>query len=283
VIVYDNFSKGKRELLPKNSKNLIVFEGDIIDGKKMKKIMKKYNPGLIYHLVAIHHIPTCEKNPEKTIRVNIEGTQTLLNTIRELNKIRLIFASTGAVYSDIKGCLSEDVPLVPRDVYGITKVACEELLKHHHAKYGLNIFIARLFNTVGKRETNPHVVPAIIRQIKQNKKKICLGNIHSKRDYIHVEDVAQALFRLGNVETSIKFDIFNIGTGKEYSVCEIVDLCSKILNKKLTPVRVPGRIRRTDRLSQLANIKKINDLTSWKSKKTLYDALRDVMEEYHII
>ena len=96
VFIYDNFSRGRRDFLPDDPK-LTIIEGDILDINLLTQSIDQADPDIIFHLAAIHFIPDCEETPEKALRVNVEGTQNVLNALKSKGKT-LIFASTGAIY-----------------------------------------------------------------------------------------------------------------------------------------------------------------------------------------
>lgn len=279
VWVYDDFSTGRKEFLPVDLA-LHVIEGDILDTKHLSSAIKECGPDILYHLAAIHHIPTCEKMPERALRVNVEGTQSVLSACAQHSVPRVVFASTGALYDPVStGPLSETSPIKPRDIYGISKMAGEQLLQYHVSKNGGKAVVARISNTIGRRETNPHVIPDIMAQLVAGRRQIRLGNLHPRRDYVHVEDVAEALFLLGNVQMEQPFEIFNIGSGREYSVQELVELCSEVIGEPIEVVSAPELRRKADRPSQLADTTKIQQMTGWQPKRTLEQAVREIWEE----
>jgi UDP-glucose 4-epimerase len=278
VAVYDNFSVGKKDFLPLHS-NIQVFTGDILDSQFLSDCALAFKPDVVYHLAAIHHIPTCEKNPQEALKVNVEGTQNVLNTCLLAQPKRLIFASSGAVYDTCDTSLTEDFPLQPRDIYGISKLCGEQLVQYFSQKSNTETIVVRLFNTVGTNETNAHLIPDIMAQLVEGKRQIVLGNLHTYRDYIHVDDVAQALLNLSDASIVNNCEFFNIGSGKEYSVTELVELCAKAIGEAIEIVSDPNRRRKVDRPSQLADISKIQQATGWQPTRSLELALRETWEE----
>ncbi|MHC1731076.1 MAG: NAD-dependent epimerase/dehydratase family protein [Bacteroidales bacterium] len=277
VVIYDNFSRGRREFLP-DDPNLKIIEGDIADINLLTYSIDNNNPNIIFHLAAIHFIPACEETPENAIRVNIEGTQNVLNALKDKGK-NLIFASTGAIYDpSVTVPLNEESPIKTGDIYGITKLSCEELIKYHVNKGRGKVIIARLFNVVGTNETNPHLIPVIMDQLSKGFRHIQLGNLFPKRDYVHVEDVADALYSLASTPLKAEIEIFNIGSGVEYSVGELVGMCSEVIGEEIEIESVKTRQRKNDRLNQLADINKINSVTGWKPSRSLEQALKEVWQ-----
>jgi len=275
VIIYDNFSLGKIEFL-KNSPNVEIVKGDILDLNLLQECIDKYQPEIVFHLAAIHFIPACENDPSNALRVNVEGTQNvLLATAGKVSK--LIFTSTGAIYNpEITCALNEESDIKTGDIYGITKLTAEELVKYYVKKERGNAVIARLFNAVGPRETNPHLVPAIMDQLAEGNWHVKLGNLFPKRDYIHAIDIAEGLFAISQTKLNSNLEIFNVGSGIEYTVEELVNLCGEASGISITIESVESRRRKYDRPNQLADISKINNLCGWQPKRSLRIALEEV-------
>ncbi len=279
VLVYDNFSTGRRAYLPDNPL-LKIVDGDILDTQNLAAVVGEFSPDTLYHLAAIHHIPTCENAPDRALRVNVEGTQSVLTACAQWNVPRIVFASTGALYDPASsGALGEDSPVKAHNIYSISKQAGEQLSAYHAVKNGTWAVVARLFNVVGRRETNPHVIPAIITQLSSGSRQVTLGNLDPRRDYIHVEDVADALFALGGLPMTAPFEVFNIGSGREYSVGELVELCSKIIAEPVEIFSDPARRRKLDRPSQLADVTKLQQASVWRPTRTLRQALAEIWQE----
>ena len=279
IWIYDNFSTGRRGFLP-DDPAVHVVEGDILDTERLSRAVQESRPETLYHLAAIHHIPTCERDPGRALRVNVEGTQSVITACNRQPIRRIVFASTGALYDPANtGALAEISPIKPQDIYGISKWAGEQLFQYKIFQTGGSAIIARLFNTVGRRETNSHVIPAIMAQLAVGERRIKLGNLHTRRDYVHVEDVAQALFVLGNREMDKPFDVFNIGSGRDFSVSDLVRLCSDVIAETVEIESTAELQRKFDRPTQLADLAKIRQIGGWKPERSLKQALSEIWEE----
>lgn len=163
VCVIDNLSYGRRQFLPGERAKFRFVEGDILDLDLVLQVLSDVRPTLVYHLAAIAHIPTCESRPLLALRVNVEGTQSVLTAVSITSGVqRIVFASSGAVYDILDGPLTEDSAVVPYDIYGASKVAGEHLVRINAKRTGVRGIVARLFNAVGPRETNPHLVPDVL-------------------------------------------------------------------------------------------------------------------------
>jgi len=281
VHVFDNFSTGNLKFI-ESITNLTIHKGDILNLQEISKFVDDVKPDVLFHLAAIHYIPQCEENPTEAIRINIEGTQNVLTACS--GKVsRVIFTSTGAIYSpEIETSLSEKAEVDTRDVYGMTKFAAEKLVEHHERKGRGETIIARLFNAVGTNETNPHLIPAILDQLEEGKTDIELGNLYPKRDYIHVDDIAAGLKSLADCHTFKKEKIFNIGSGTESSIQELIDIFRDVTKLDIKVIQVESRMRKNDRKSQLADISQLTSVTKWKPVRDVNLAISQIWEELKI-
>lgn len=277
VVVYDNLYGGRRSSLGSLPGQLEFHHGDILDCSMLAALMRATKPRIVYHLAAFHYIPFCNAHPLEAIRVNVEGTFGVLRATSEAGAGIFLFASSGALYPSKDIPLSEDIEVIePCDVYGLTKAWGEQACRWHaKARAGLGA-IVRLFNTYGPYETNPHLIPYIIDLIKKGAQVIQLGNTHTKRDYVYVEDVAEALVAIG-CSVHEGFEIFNIGTGFQYSAADIVAVIGKLLGRPFTVQIDPARVRTVDKVSQLADTRKTQEKVGWRAVHSLEVGLRKLL------
>jgi UDP-glucose 4-epimerase len=280
VGVIDDLSFGHRSFVPVESDAFHFFRADVLDLEKLRSMFREFRPQIVYHLAAIHHIPTCENNPERALRVNVEGTQCVLTAAREADSVeKIIFASTGAIYANVNEPLNESTEIMPQNIYGVTKVAGEHLLQLYAQRTATSCIAARLFNAVGPRETNAHLVPDILGQVKTGKRDIVLGNITPVRCYTHVMDMAAGLLALADTPEIRGYDVFNVASTENYSVADIIVMLSDVLGETLTPVQAADRVRKVDRLTQQADVSKIAARTGWRATRTVRNALAEALAE----
>ncbi len=280
VAVVDNFSYGKRENLLTENTRLSVYTLSILDRPALADIIREVNPGLVYHLAAIHHIPTCELEPGVALKTNVEGTCSVLDACKSSNVEKIIFASSGAVYEIRDEALNEDLtPVVPHDIYSISKACGEDLLRLYSERGYFKGISCRLFNAVGPGETNAHLVPEILQQIKSGNNDIKLGNVSTYRGYIHVKDVAEALYRLGETQATEKYQTYNIGRETEHTALELVEIIAEIAGKKFNIVKSQDKIRPNDRPFQRASMAKLKRALNWEPTRTVKEALTEAYEE----
>jgi UDP-glucose 4-epimerase len=261
IFVLDNLSFGKREhaRVPDGS----FVKVDILDSQAVAHWAQTISPAWVIHLAAAHFIPYCEANPFESSNINLQGTLNVLDALRGVDSVRKVFfASTAAVYADSSTAVSEVSPTVPLDIYGLTKCVGERLVHDFHSATGVPCVIGRLFNAYGPRETNAHLIPEILRQVLEGRRQIKLGNLATRRDYIHTSDMARAITKLMVLEHD-GCDVFNIGSGRSYNAAEIIQHFERAANRPLEIVVTNNRVRKKDRAILQANIEKIRESTGW--------------------
>jgi UDP-glucose 4-epimerase len=274
VHVLDDLSRGRREWLPDG---VPVYQADVRDAHSTRKALVEAHPDVVVHLAALHFIPDVDDAPELAWQVNVEGTRALLRVLSQRPPKLVLFASTAAVYPDRLGPISEACPVAPVDLYGKTKVAAEDLVARFGAETGTRCVIARLFNVIGKRETNPHVVPELVDQLRNGATRLHLGNLHTTRDYTNVIDIAHALAHL--LEPTLGATVFNVGSGRGVSVAELVAACERILGRELVVAVDTTRLREYDRNELIADIGLVTSTTGWSPKRSLEETLSDLLLE----
>lgn len=254
VAVLDNLSSGKREWVNKKAR---FIAGDIRDPTTVATAMQDCSA--VFHLAAV---TDARSSDEDTIyQVNYLGAEHVF-TLAAAKNCKIIFTSSAAVYGDTLPC-KEDGKCTPISQYGKSKLKAEALAARGNA------FTARLFNCYGPKSKS--VVSTFCEKIPDYKDVTVFGSGLQTRDFVHVNDVVNALF-LG-IEKS---GVYNVGTGTETSVLHLIDLIHKITNskpnKKFTPP-VEGDIKRSR--AEIVKIKKLG----WEPKISLEDGVRALLAD----
>ena len=276
VFVLDNLSFGKRKhaAVPDSR----FFEADILDDRATADCVRTIEPTWVIHLAAVHFIPYCNAHPYESTNINLLGTTNVLDALRNVGSVeKVFFASTAAVYADSPTPVSETSPAIPLDIYGLTKRVGERLVHEFHATTGVPCVIGRLFNAYGPRETNAHLVPEILRQVLEGKQSIELGNLFTRRDYIHTSDMARAISRLMACQTD-GCDVFNIGSGDSYSAGDIIRFFERAINHPLNVDVAKDRVRKVDRALLQADITKIHRATAWKPEVEIQQGITALVQ-----
>jgi UDP-glucose 4-epimerase len=257
ILIIDNLSFGNRDFVQISDLNFKLV--DILQLEAVDKIFNEFKPDNVIHLAAVHFIPWCNERPYEASHINIQGTINVLDACRKYAVKKVFFASTAAVYPIYDHAVKETDETGPLDIYGLSKLTGEHLCNEFHLMSGIPTIICRFFNAFGPNETNPHLIPEIQKQINEGKRKIKLGNLTPKRDFIHTHDMASAVSTLLNkVEAGI--DVYNLGRGIEYSVTEIVEAFERQLGEKIEIEVDPARVRKVERMHLLADVSKLKSL-----------------------
>ena len=275
VTVLDDLVLGRREWLPDGA---TLHEADLCDAALVRGLVPEVGADVIVHLAAVHFIPAVDGAPERAWRANVEATRNLLDAALARPPRLLLFASTAAVSPIRSGPIAETCAPAPVDLYGRTKLEGERLVATYRARSGSRSVIARIFNVVGPRETNSHVVPALIEQLRGGATRVRLGNLEPRRDYTDVRDTAAALHLLLSSESSDR-DVFNVGSGRSVSVRELVELCGDILDRSIAVDADPARQRAEDRHELLADPRRLQAATSWRPTIPLRQTLAELLED----
>ncbi len=253
---------------------------DLRDGERVERVLSDFRPDAIIHLAAMHFIPECEQRPVEAASINVLGTINLLAASPAA--CRFVHASTAAVYAPLGTPHHEASPVGPLDVYGLTKLHAEDFVRYYTSRRDLSSVIVRLFNVVGPDDTNPHVVPAIVEQLRTGQRTLCLGNVHPKRDYVYVADAAAGLVEAATREPMLDGEarplVVNLGTGTSYSVSELVERLSHIIGDQITVAVDPARVRPVDRPRLEADNSRMRSLYGWAPAWTIDDALRTIWQ-----
>ena len=241
VVVVDNLDTGKKENC--NEKAAYIFKDlrDVFSGDYENPLLE--NIDIIFHLAALARIQPSFKRPQETIDINTGGTALVCEFARKVSA-KIVYAGSSSFYGGVY--------LNP---YSFTKWQGEEICKMYAEVYGLSTSIARFFNVYGKRHlrTGPYAtVVGIFEEQKMNNIPLTVtGTGEQRRDFTHVSDIISGLILMSRGEW--KGEIFNLGTGRNYSINELADMFET--EKKHIPAR-PGEAWIT-----LADIQKsINEL-----------------------
>jgi UDP-glucose 4-epimerase len=277
VHVIDNLSFGKRDLLNIPDEQFTL--ADITDRDRIKAEIAKIDPHFLIHLAAIHFIPYCNQKPYESANINIQGTINILDAAKQVKSLeKVLFASTAAVYPISDTPTPESFIINPLDIYGLSKLVGERLTNEFYLETKIPSLTCRFFNAFGPRETNPHLIPEIHRQVVSGKRKIQLGNLEPKRDFIHTSDMSLAL-RLLLEKFNTGIDTFNIGSGSEYSVTEVVQAFERAIGESIEIEVDPARVRKVERQHLCADISKLSRFLNWHPMVSLDRGIQKLIDE----
>lgn len=278
VIIYDNLSTGFREL----AEGFDLIVGDIADSAKLAKALARVDA--VMHFAAHAYVGESVENPRKYFHNNVTGALSLLNSVMDSRVRKFIFSSTAAVYgTPEKSPITENSVRQPVNPYGATKLTLEMALEAYSRAYGLRYVAFRYFNAAGadesgsigeKHEPETHLIPLILQAIQGKRAALeIFGDDYPTadgtciRDYIHVNDLAEAHVLGLEYLAKGESDAMNLGTGKGYSVHEVVAAVEKVTGHKV-PTHMGPR-RAGDPAELVADPSRAEKVLSWKARRSL--------------
>lgn len=268
-----------KELVKLDAKVLTLNDNhgrvDLREWHKIWDLLKKEDVDYIYHLAAETYVPYSYQNPRKVYEVNISGTLNILELARRKGVGRTIYTSSYVYGTPRYLPIDEEHPIEPSNPYSRSKILSEKLLEAYYHDFGLKFVVLRPFNIYGRDQSPKFVIPSIIKQLEKG--KIVLKDHRPRRDFIHVQDVVNALVKA--LESKKDYDTFNIGYGKSYSVQEIADKIINLYGKPVTVHYLEQR-RRNEIMDTVADISKAKDVLGWRPNIDIDRGLLDVLEGY---
>ena len=258
VVVIDNeYSDNENFHWRKDTLNVNI---DITDYKALKKAFT--GADYIFHLAAEARIGPAIKNPLNALNINTIGTCNVLQCAREVKAKKVLYSSTSSGYGLNEAPNIETQPDDCLNPYSVSKIAGEKLCKMYTDLYGLNTIIFRYFNVFGERAPRKGqyapVTGIFLRQKAAGEPLTIVGDGEQRRDYIYVKDVANAnvMAAISNPDDDAYGQVYNVGSGKNYSVNEIASFISD------DTINIPPRVG--EARNSLANIEKIRRTFAWK-------------------
>jgi UDP-glucose 4-epimerase len=276
VRVIDDLSRGRKEHLDGlgNDGRLELVVGDLRE-PEATQAAAEFEPEVLVHMGAIHFIPYCVAHPKETLEVNVLGFDRLLRGLRGAPLRAVVYTSSAACYGYGDEPHSERTPVNPADIHGISKWMCEEVLaRFHEERQDVRCVAARLFNVFGPRETNPHVLPAIMEMYRRDE-VVPIGNLWPRRDYVFGQDVADALIELS--KGPAEWDVFNVGTGVGTTVVEVLETIGRITGRPVRYEQSADRVRADDGHLVSDNTKLVSR-TGWRPRYDVERGLRELLE-----
>jgi UDP-glucose 4-epimerase len=277
VTVLDSVRYGEVRFRDDERDRFSFVVGDITDGEATSATLAEVSPDVIVHLAAIHYIPECESFPVLTTSTNVTGTVSILSGAPK--GCRVVFASSGAVYRPDTEPHDEVTSAVgPSDVYGWSKLQGEEWMRYFAEDRGVAGVVVRLFNAVGPGETNPHLFPEVVAQLKAGRRTLQLGNLTSRRDYIHVRDIADgfAACALAGAVAPGEIRTVNLGTSVDHSAEEILEMVRTASGIDFVVEQDAARLRPVDRPMLRASIDRIDEHFGWTPKRDVPQAIDEL-------
>lgn len=298
LILLDNFSNSKPSVIEKikkiTNKDFKFYKVDLLDEIEIEKIFNENNIEAVIHFAGLKAVGESVEKPLEYYYNNITGTLNLLKIMKKYNCKKIVFSSSATVYGIPKEVpIKENFPLSTTNPYGSTKLMIEQILNDLYiSDNSFGISILRYFNPIGAHESgiigeDPNDIPNNLMPyilgvaLGKFKKLNVFGNDYDTidgtgvRDYIHVVDLAKGhLKALKSIrEKSAGVQIYNLGTGRGYSVLELVNSFEKVNNIKIN-YKITNR-RPGDVAKCYADPTKVKNELGWVAEKNIEDMCKD--------
>lgn len=281
IRIYDDFSNGLHRRV--DGKFREIVDGDMLDRAKLLAALDGIDA--VIHLAAKKAVEESVKDPLKYYENNVGGTLNLLGAMAAKGVKQLVYSSSAAVYSpNDKEAVVEDDPTSPLSPYGASKLLSEQLISSVGSAEQISNISLRYFNVVGANiaefgdNSKDNLVPKVFLALKNGKRPQIYGSDYPTpdgtciRDYIHVQDLALAhLAALKRVESGYISQVYNVGSGKGYSVKEMMDQIEKSLGRDINPEVSQARAGDSPKL--IASIDKIKEQLGWSPKASLEEMI----------
>jgi UDP-glucose 4-epimerase len=290
--VYDNLSRGHAAAVP--SGRLIV--GDLFDQQKLAKVLQDGQIDAVMHFAALALVGESAQQPHLYYGNNVAGSYSLLEAMRRTGVSRIVFSSTTATYgAPAQMPIAESTPQHPINPYGFTKLAIERMLDDYASAYGIAAVVLRYFNAAGAaldgsigedHSPESHLIPIVLQvALGQRERLTIFGDDYSTsdgtciRDYVHVVDLSDAhLAALGHLHPG-KVLKLNLGTGRGYSVKEVVEVCRRVTGHPI-PTSVGPR-RAGDPPALVADARLAREVLDWAPQFPELESIVETAWNWH--
>lgn len=246
----------KSAILPDLIDKITTVDGNITDLGSLENVME--NVDTVFHLAAISNVKYAIENPKKTFETNATGTLNLLEIARKYEVSKFVYVSSSHVYGVPQYLpMDEKHPINPHEPYAASKAAAEMLVNIYSLNYGFETSIIRPFNMYGPGQSEDFIIPSIISQALR-KNVVELGNLTPTRDFLYITDAARGMLAVAEHGNGV----YNIGSGNETSMKDLVETIIKIIDPSKRYISVENRKRSNavDIPRMCADISKLRNL-----------------------
>ena len=272
VIVIDNLNTGKEENLISIKEKIIFFKDSILNLELLEK--QTQNIDGVFHQAALASVQDSFTKPEEYQNVNVNGTENILKLAKQ-NNFKVVYASSSSVYGNPEKIpIKESYDKNPINPYAETKLEKERLAKKY-SETGVKVIGLRYFNVFGKGQSKEYagVLKLFLERIRDNLPPKINGDGSQFRDFVYVEDVANA--NIMAMDSDIDHEFFNVGTNTSITILNLAKTIIKFSGLKIEPIFGPalnGDVQRT-----IANIDLIQDKIGWKPTIFLEEWIEEII------
>jgi nucleoside-diphosphate-sugar epimerase len=250
-----------------------IIAGDLRDQDAVRQAAQGVD--LIFHLGALIAIPYSYLHPAEVVQTNVLGTLNILLAARDLEIPRLVHTSTSEVYgSALRVPIDEGHPLQGQSPYSASKIGADKLAESFYCAYDLPVVTVRPFNTYGPRQSARAVIPTIISQV-LTRDQLHIGRLDTRRDFTFVTDTAIGFIKAAEAQ-GVEGGLFNLGTGQDVTIQDIIDTVFKITGVQLPIIQQEVRMRpdKSEVTRLLSDNSKAHQQLGWQPQVDLRTGLQ---------
>jgi UDP-glucose 4-epimerase len=275
VRVIDDLSSGDRARL---REGVLFTRGDVADRPKLWTLLQDVD--CVYHLAARVQVSESILYPREYNEVNVGGTVSVMEAMRDVGVRRVVLTSSGAVYGEqAHQPVREDQSPNPQSPYAVSKLAAEYYVRTIGALWGIETVSLRVFNAYGPGQnlpvSHPPVVPRFLQQAQQGGSLVIFGGGGQTRDFVYVDDVVEALVAAATA-SDVDRRIINVGSGRETSINKLVALVAEVVGREVEVLHSPAESGGVTRLC--ADITAARRLLGYEPRVRLMKGVRLTLE-----
>ena len=255
-----------------------ILQGDVRDAERVATVIEGRQ--VVFHLAALIGIPYSYEAPESYVQTNVMGTYNVLNAARRAGVERMVQTSTSEVYgSAIRVPIDEEHPLQPQSPYSASKIGGDMLALSFHHSFGLPLAVVRPFNTYGPRQSLRAIIPSVLHQLYGGSDEIRMGATAPTRDFNYVTDTVAGFLAVAESDRALG-EVVNIGSGREISVGDLVELLVATTGRNARVVSDTSRLRPEGSEVQrlLCDNTRAREWAGWAPKVSLEEGLSRTAE-----
>jgi UDP-glucose 4-epimerase len=275
VRVIDDLSAGDAARL---NENVLFTRGSVLDRPKLWTLLQDVD--CVYHLAARVHVSESILYPSAYNEVNVGGTVSVMEAMRDAGVHRVVLASSGAVYGEqAQESVREDHAPNPQSPYAVSKLAAEHYVRTIGALWGIETVVLRIFNTYGPGQSlppsHPPVVPRFLHQALRGGSLVVFGGGSQTRDFVYLDDVVEAMVEVSTA-TDVDRRTVNVGSGTRTSINELANLVAEVVGREVEVLHSPAESGGVSHLC--ADIGLAQKLLGYAPRIGLRDGLRLTLE-----
>lgn len=266
----------KTERLEPYLTQINLVTGSLLAPARLKKDLTKIQPDYIFHLAAYggHH---SENNVKEILRVNFWGTFNLLTVVKELAFKAFVNTGSSSEYGYKKKPMKETDNLEPASFYAVAKAGVTYLCQQYARVYKKNIVTVRPFTVYGPGDNEDKFIPTAVKSCIEGRPFNLVGNI-SRHDYIYIEDLIEGYIK-AIVKPGISGEVFNLGTGKQYTNEKVITFIEKAAGKKMIINKGVYQSHVWDTAFWVADISKAKRFLGWRPKVGIREGIRKILNQ----